>query len=358
MSLDKEKMIAKVQENVEKLENKDFNVYFFVLDTKGKPSGNLEYIYGTALALKRMGYKVTMLHNEKEFVGVGDWLPGEAAELPHVNIEKNNVDVSPCDFLFIPELFANVMLKTKELPCKKVMILQSIDFFLDFMPVGATPEMLNITDIICPTNALCEKAKSYFPRINTHLVRPVISELFHKDDKPKKLIINIVADDQSDVDKIVKPFYWKYPVYKWISFRDLRGVSQEVFADALRESMATVWMDDGSDMGRVPLEAMRSGNIVVAKVPDRLSDWMTDDEGKIGNNCFWFFDTDSVPDLLANLVNKWLLDEVPDSVYEAAAELDNSYNQAEQDMDISREYVGLFEKRVQDFKAVLAELSK
>ena len=35
-------MIATVQENIEKIESKDFNVYFFVLDTKGKPSGNLE----------------------------------------------------------------------------------------------------------------------------------------------------------------------------------------------------------------------------------------------------------------------------------------------------------------------------
>lgn len=356
--MEKEKMIATVQENIAKIESKDFNVYFFVLDTKGKPSGNLEYIYGTALTLKRMGYKVTMLHNEKEFIGVGDWLSGEAAELPHVNIEKNNVDVSPCDFLFIPELFANVMLKTKELPCKKVMILQSLDFLLDFMPVGATPEMLNITDIICPTNALCERVKTYFPRVKTHLVRPVISDLFHKDDKAKKLIVNIVADDQSDVDKIIKPFYWKYPVYKWISFRDLRGVSQEVFADALRESAFTIWMDDGSDMGRVPLEAMRCGNVVIAKVPDRPSDWMVDADGNMGNNCFWFFDSESVPDFLANLVNKWLLDEIPEDVYVAASKLDNAYNQDEQDMDITKEYVELFEKRAQDFKAVLSELSK
>lgn len=356
--MEKEKMIKTVQENIEKLVNKNFNVYFFVLDTKGKPSGNLEYIYGLALTLKRMGYKVTMLHNEKEFVGVGDWLPGEAAELPHVNIEKNNVDVSPCDFLFVPELFANVMLKTKELPCKKVMVLQSLDFLMDFMPVGVTPELLNITDVVCPTEVLCKKIKTYFPRVTTHLVRPVISEIFHRDDKPKKLVIDIVAKEQSDVDKIIKPFYWKYPVYKWVSFRDLRGVTQEVFAEALRESMATVWIDSGSDMGRVPLEAMRSGSIVISKVPNRPSDWMLDSEGKITDACFWFFDEESVPDLLANLVNKWLLDEVPEQVYTAAATMDDAYTQEEQDKDIDREFVEMFNKREYDFRAVLAELSK
>ena len=172
------------------------------------------------------------------------------------------------------------------------------------------------------------------------------------------MVIDIVAKEQSDVDKIIKPFYWKYPVYKWVSFRDMRGVTQEVFAEALRESMATVWIDSGSDMGRVPLEAMRSGSIVISKVPNRPSDWMLDSEGKITDACFWFFDEESVPDLLANLVNKWLLDEVPEQVYTAAATMDDAYTQEEQDKDIDREFVEMFNKREYDFRAVLAELSK
>ena len=106
----KNDMLKVVNESISKLENKEFNIYFFVLDTKGNPSSSLEYIYQTALSLSKMGYNVAMLHQEKEFVGVREWLGDEYADLKHFNIEKDNVPISASDFLFIPEIFANVMM--------------------------------------------------------------------------------------------------------------------------------------------------------------------------------------------------------------------------------------------------------
>ena len=66
-----------------------------------------------------------MIHNEKDFIGVGDWLGEEYANLPHANVEKENVSISASDFLFIPEIFANVMMQTKKLPCKRVILVQN-----------------------------------------------------------------------------------------------------------------------------------------------------------------------------------------------------------------------------------------
>ena len=82
-----EEMLKVVEENIKRLENKDYSLYFFVLDTKGNPSSALEYIYQTALTLHKLGYKVKMLHEEKDFIGVGDWLGEEYANLPHANVE-------------------------------------------------------------------------------------------------------------------------------------------------------------------------------------------------------------------------------------------------------------------------------
>jgi hypothetical protein len=82
----KEEMLKVVEQNISRLENKEFTLFFYVLDTKGNPSSALEYIYRTALVLKNRGYNVKILHNEKDFVGVGDWLSKEYAELPHANI--------------------------------------------------------------------------------------------------------------------------------------------------------------------------------------------------------------------------------------------------------------------------------
>ena len=83
--LTKNEMLRIVEENISRLKNKDFNLYFFVIDTKGNPTSTLEYIYQTAYVLKEKGYNVTLLHQDKEFVGVAEWLGTKYASLPHAS---------------------------------------------------------------------------------------------------------------------------------------------------------------------------------------------------------------------------------------------------------------------------------
>lgn len=362
--INKEEMLKIVEENIKKLETKDFNVFFFVIDTKGNPSGALEYIYRTALSLNALGYKVSMLHQEEEFIGVRDWLGDAAADLPHRNIEKENVEISASDFLFIPEILSTVMTYTKTLPCKRVIILQNHNFMADFMPVGVTPFNENINEIVTTTNSLAEIAEEYFPGIKTHVVRPAISSLFRNSDEPKKLIINVVSRNQDDINRIIKPFYWKYPIYKWISFRDLRGVTQEVFADALREGAITIWVDGVSDFGYSALEAAKSGSIVIAKVPDTPTDWTYVYEEVNGgaqnglNPAFiWFDDIRRVPDMVASVVRTWTYDKIPQELYDNLSHAADEYTVDKHEKDIEEEYVnGIFQKRLSDFKEVLAQV--
>lgn len=364
--LNKEEMLRVVEDNIQKMENKSFNVFFFVIDTKGNPSGSLEYIYRTALTLKELGYNVAMLHQEEEFIGVRDWLGDAAADLPHHNIEKENVEISACDFLFIPEILSSVMSQTKTLPCKRVIILQNHSFMADFMPVGVTPFDVNINEVVTTTKALKDIADEYFPGIKTHIVRPMIDPVFRNNDNPKKLIINVVSRSQDDISRIVKPFYWKYPVYKWVSFRDLRGVTQEVFADALREGAITIWLDEISDFGYSALEAAKSGSIVIAKVPATPTDWTfvyeESEDGKSASNglnpaFIWFDDIRRVPDMVASVVRTWTLDRIPQELYDNLAKAASDYTYDAHKSDVEKEYgKELFEKRLSDFKEVLAQI--
>ena len=362
--INKEEMIRVVEENIKKLEDKAFNIFFFVIDTKGNPSGALEYIYRTAMELHDRGYNVAMLHQEEEFIGVGDWLGQAFAELPHHNTEKENIEIAASDFLFIPEILSSVMSQTKTLPCKRVMILQNHNFLADFMPVGVTPFDVNINEIVTTTKTLKDLADAYFPGIKTHVVRPFISQVFRNSDTPKKLIVNVVSRSQDDINRIIKPFYWKYPVYKWVSFRDLRGVTQEVFADALREGAITVWMDAVSDFGYSALEAAKSGSIVLAKVPDTPTDWtfvheVIEDGEKNGLNpaFIWFDDLNRVPDMIASVVRTWTLDRIPDELYESMTKAADEYTPTKAGGDIQKEYIeGLFAKRLSDFKEVLGQI--
>ena len=356
--LTKAEMLKIVDENISRLENKDFNLYFFVLDTKGNPSSSLEYIYQTALVLQNKGYKVTLLHQEKDFVGVGDWMGEKYANLPHLNIETDNVEITPSDFIFIPEIFSNVMMQTKKLPCKRVVIVQNYNHISEFMPVSQTYDNLNITDAIVTTKIQEEKVKGLFPTVRTHIVSPSIKKMFRPGIGPKKLIVNVVCKDQSMVNQIVKPFYWKNDLYKWITFRDLRGVTQESFAEALRESAFTIWADDTTNFGYTLLEALRCGGLVLAKVPNNPSDWMFDGDD-LTKSVLWFDNIDEIPEIMASLIRTWTLDKVPTEVYENQASFDDLYSEETQENEIEEVYVkGLIGRRLSEFKSTKIDVEK
>ena len=361
MAEDKKKeFLQAVEENLAKIKNKDFNVYFFVLDTKGNPSGSLQYIYETALILSKKNYKVTMLHNEKDFVGVGEWMGEEYASLKHMNIETENVEASLSDFLFIPEIFMSVATKTKGLPCKRVVIVQNYGHLAEFMPVSVTFDNLKITDVITTTKVQSGIIKGYFPHVRTHIVSPSIKKMFRDNDAPRKLVVNVISRNTTDVNRIVKPFYWKYPIYKWISFRDLRGLSQDVFCDALRDAAITIWIDEDTNFGYSALEAMRCGTILMAKQPSTFTDWNIDDEkNKLTDACLWFSHVDDVPDMLASVIRTWTLDGIPEEVYENQKKFNDLYTIEGMEKEIEYVYEKtLFEGRISEFEEVLAQGKK
>lgn len=348
-------VVNKLEKELEKLNNKEFKVCFFIIDSKGNPSGSLGYIYETAFQLKEMGYNVQMLHQDKEFVGVGEWLGEKYSSLPHANIESDNVDISPADFLIIPEIFSNVMSQTKKLPCKRIALLQNFDYLTEFIPVGATWADLNIYDVITTTAEQEKMIKEVFPYVRTNIVRPSISPCFRDGVEPKKLIINIVAKEQSDVNKIVKPFYWKAPIYKWVSFRELRGLSREDFANALREAAITVWVDTDTNFGYTPIEAMKSGNIVIGKIPEIIPEWMLDGDN-FKDNGLWFNDMRDVHRLIASVVKSWIYDEIPDTIIKNIKDMKDVYSIDEQRTDIVKVYVdGLFKQRKNELETAIIQ---
>lgn len=352
----KEEMIKVVEQNISRLENKEFTLYFYVLDTKGNPSSALEYIYKTALVLKNKGYNVKMLHNEKDFVGVQDWLGEEYANLPHANTEKENVEISASDFLFIPEIFANVAMQTKKLPCKRVLLIQNANNITEFLPVSQDFSNLGITDAIATTKAQEAKFLNWFSGVRTHVVSPSIKPIFGKSEAPQKLIINVVAKEQSDVNRIVKPFYWKNPIYKFVSFRDLRGLTQEAFAEGLKEAAFTIWADDATPFGYSVLEALRCGGLVFAKVPTEPSDWMLSGQS-LTESVIWFDSLDDVVNMLPSAIRSWTLDQIPEEVYKKQEEFDSLYSEDTQAAEIEQVYgKEIVERRLNDFKEVLADI--
>ena len=72
-------------------------------------------------------------------------------------------------------------------------------------------------------------------------------------------MIAVHTREQRDTMKIIKSFYLQNPQFKWITFRDMRGLSRKEFAKTLSESCASIWVDRISSFGTFPLESMRCG---------------------------------------------------------------------------------------------------
>lgn len=353
-------MKGRIEEQIKKIDNKDFTVYFYVVDTKGNPSGSLSYIYDIAFGLKEMGYKVGMMHSEEEFVGVEEWMGKEYAELPHYNVEKKSIDVTPSDILFIPEIYSNVMSATKKLPCQRIAILQSFDKLTEFIPFGATWGDLGIFKAITTTEKNAQRIKKYFPYVSVDVIRPKISKMFSKTDEIKKLMVNIVTRNSSDVNKIVKTFFWQYPMYQWVAFRDLRGLSREQFAKALQEAAITVWVDDTTDFGYVPLEAMKCGSIVVGKMPDSETEWMKNksNSDNLSNCGIWVDNFESLPNVLASVIRTWTMDEIPPEIQTTADEVVTEFTEGKQLMDIKNVIIdGFISDRRSEYVTTLEKLN-
>ena len=137
-------------------------------------------------------------------------------------------------------------------------------------------------------------------------------------------------------------------MYKFISFRDLRGYPKNTFADFLQESAITIWIDNETPFGYSAIEAIRSGNIVIGKVPEHMPEWMGDGEGLLDNGV-WTYDINLIPDILARVLGSWMQDNVPSVLYENMEKLNNLYTYDLWDKNIDNFTQNLIQNRINEF---------
>ena len=182
--------------------------------------------------------------------------------------------------------------QVKGFPCKKIVLSQSYNYILELLGLGKRWDMdYGFKDVITTSERQADYIKGLFRGVTTHIVPPSIPAYFKASEEPKKPIISIHTREQSDALKIVKSFYLKNPMYKWITFRELRGLPREEFANVLGESCLAVWVDDVAGFGTFPLEAMESDTPVIGKIPNLVPEWMEQsidgEEMTLVNNGIW-----------------------------------------------------------------------
>lgn len=367
-----ETFVKNVELAVSQIENNDFTMYFFVVDSKNVPNAMMCYIYQMAKSLQDKGYKVCMIYQmegeysqsdieaiekgggvpdeNRMFIGVGDWLGQEYADLPHMNImnEENKWMVGAYDFIFIPEVFSSFMFLTfkNKIPCKRYVILQDYNYIAEFIPTGHQWANYGIDHVVTTCQAQADRINSVFPYTKpfTTVIPPYFPACFTKPVTAKKMVVNIIAKDREDVNRIVKPFYWKYPLYNFISFRDLRGFPRQKYAELLQEGQITVWCDDKTPFGISAVEALKCGNLVIGKIPDIIPEWMNEDNG------LWFNDINDVPELLFKAISTLLADDMPPILQNGINEAAKLYTAEEYNRKLMDFVENMKKERVDELK--------
>jgi hypothetical protein len=361
---------TKVDEIISKLDNKDFGLYFFTLDTMGNPTAGIANIYEHVKVLNELGYTAHILHEKNDYrlygnadgMGIADWLGEEYAKLPHMSIESQQLNVGPQDFIIIPEVFSNVMDQVKQFPCKKIVMSQSYDYITELLPIGRRWTDYGFDTVITTSDKQAGYLRTLFPSINTHVVPVSIADYFTDSEKPKIPVVSIVAREQGDAAKIAKMFYLQNPLYKWITFKELRGIPKTKFAEELGKSCLAVWLDDRAGFGTFPLEAMQCNTPVIGKMPNMIPEWMeeTDAEGnsRIKNNGIWTNTHLNIPELIGTYMKVWLEDNLPQDLLDGMEETKNVYDTQRQRESIEAVYDTLVKNRITEFNNVLEQITE
>ena len=301
----------KLERSVNNMKEKLSRIYFMVQDTKGNAKASIKYIYHMALTLKNNGYNAIILHEKPEYFGVSSWLGEEyMTKLEHRSIDGTSLEISPDDLIIIPEIYGFIMEQITKLPCGKIVLSQAFDHVFETLQPGQSWPQLGFYKCITTSNKQKELIESVIRNVSVDVIEPFISEEFQKNKFPPKTIVNIHTRDHRDTTNLIKIFYIKFPQYRWITFRDLRGLTEPEFAEAMKESFISIWIDQTSSYGTFPLESMKMGIPVLGLVPDIAPSWMTEDNG------LWLNNKTLIVDVLSDFIQNWLEDNVNPQIYE------------------------------------------
>jgi len=341
----------KLEMSINKMKEKLSRIYFMVQDTKGNAKASVRYIYQMALTLKRNGYNAIILHEKPEYFGVSSWLGEEyMTELDHRAIEGTSLEISPDDLIIIPEIYGFVMDQITKLPCGKIVLSQAFDHMFETLQPGQSWTQLGFYKCITTSEKQKELIQSVMRNVTVDVVAPYISDVFQKNEYPPKTIINIHTRDQRDTANLIKSFYVKFPQYRWITFRDLRGLSENEFAEAMKDSFISVWIDQTSSFGTFPLESMKMGIPVLGLVPDIVPSWMNEDNG------LWVNNKTIIVDVLSDFIQNWLEDNLNPELFERMdVTIESISNKEKFENETLSLFGDIFEKRITSFEDQLSK---
>jgi hypothetical protein len=230
-----------------------------------------------------------------------------------------------------------MMPNLSKIPCGKIVLAQAYDNVLETLKPGESWAQFGFLKCLTTTEEQKNHIESYMKNVTFDTLEPFISDEFSPSKLPSNPIISIHTRDQRDTINIIKEFYLKFPQYRWVTFRDMRGLSVKEFSTALKGSFLSVWVDENSGYGTYPLESMKTNVPVLGLVPNLLPKWMNEKNG------FWVNNKTQIVDLIADILQNWLEDSLDDDIFNSMNETVKSLPSKE---DFNKKSVELFSEYI------------
>jgi glycosyltransferase involved in cell wall biosynthesis len=219
------------------------------------------------------------------------------------------LSVNPEDFLIIPEGFPDVMKKTMQVSCKRVIFAQSWFYVLNAMQPGEKWQHFGIQDVISVSDAITEYLSSVMPGLKVKSLKQGINRDVFKVPAKKSDKMPMVAfsasrgpENKLKTYNIIKTFYAFYPHLKWVRFQELEGMDREQFAERLASCAFYLYTDDIAGFGTAPLEAMACGTHTIGWASFGGKEYMNNENGFWCNNGDIF----QTAEILGIAIDKWL----------------------------------------------------
>jgi glycosyltransferase involved in cell wall biosynthesis len=317
----------------------NFKIYFYC-PPMNVASGGMSVLFKNAQLLKQSGYNVVMVYEprlddaatkqatlkNKKRTDVFEvfnptWL-GPLAEGVEMQVLGDNevtfsngsvIKAKPLtlnveDFFIIPEGFPNIMEKTAQMPCKRIVLAQSWYYILNGLQIHQKWQHFGIKDVISVSDGITEylnavmpglSIKNYSQSIDRNLFKP----LDFVDKNPVVAFMPGRSPESSmKTYNVIKTFYAFYPHLAWIRFDALQGLSKEDYAERLGAAAICLYTDEIAGFGTMPLEAMAMGTHVVGWSPLGGKEYMKQTNG------FWAQNGDvfQLAELLGMCIERWL----------------------------------------------------
>lgn len=323
-----------------KLRENTFKTYFYCPPMNG-PSGGVGVLLRAAKNLSDNGFDVTLVYEPrqdqrasyeastkaKKQVDVFEkfnpnWIDFDISKLNIMPLGEGDIpfndgtiekciplSVNPEDFLIIPEGFPDVMKKTAQVSCKRIVFAQSWFYVLNAMQPGEKWQHFGIKDVISVSDAITEYLNSVMPGLNIKDFKQGINREIFKAPMKVSDKLPMVAfsasrgpENKLKTYNIIKTFYSFYPHLKWIRFQELEGMDREQFAERLASCAFYLYTDDIAGFGTAPLEAMASGTHTIGWASFGGKEYMSDKNGFWCNNGDIF----QTAEVLGIAIDKWL----------------------------------------------------